>query len=69
MKRPFLLTVGDMYYPCSGDGDWVKCFLTFEEAQAYVTTDQYGNYILNGNTRRTYDWYRIIDLRDWTEDK
>lgn len=72
MNKPFLLMAGSIYYPRSGDGNWIKCFETFEEARAQVIDNikegdnnnwfRYDKYTINGHS---YDWYDIIDLRDW----
>ena len=75
MNKPFLLIAGYSYYPESGTNDWVKCFPTFEEADSFVTktVEKTGNirfatertsYIIN---ERQFDWYNIVDLREWTE--
>jgi hypothetical protein len=52
VKKYFLLTAGERYYPCSGDSDWKQTYETYAEAEAAAKT-------------KNYDWYRIIDLRDW----
>jgi hypothetical protein len=62
MKKPFLLM--------AGYGEWIACYETEEAAMKEVE-------IIKGNSgsRDTYkvkndeyDWYDIIDLRNWTED-
>lgn len=55
MKRPFLLTAGDNYYPESGTDDWIGCFETYELAESHYL-----------GLEHKPDWYEIIDLRDWT---
>lgn len=71
MKKPFLLTASEGYYPGSGTSDWIGCFETREEAESQIT-------IINGDNGR-YDLqfeikggqsihggtYDIVDLRDW----
>ena len=59
MRKPFLLTAGDHYYPSSGTGDWVKCYETKEEAE-----EKWGE--ISSKLKYRYDWYEIVDLRDWT---
>lgn len=62
MNKPYLLTAGVSYYPCQGDGDWVACFKTEEEAEAaFFALDA------KEETYDKYDWHEIIDLRKWTE--
>jgi hypothetical protein len=70
MNKPFLLTVGDHYYPESGAGDWVGCFSSYEEAMAQIKLDNYGAYTRSGKLigegrEKEFDWYEIIDLRKW----
>lgn len=55
MNKPFLLIVGDQYYPSSGTGDWRGCFETIAEAKINLALKD----------PSSYDWYRIVDLRDW----
>lgn len=59
----FLLIVGHNYYPKVGSGDWVKTYNTYEEALEAVNNmkDTWGKPL----TESTYNWFRIIDLRDW----
>lgn len=69
MNKPFLLTAGHFYYPRSGDSNWISCFETQELIEDQITIDdnQYygdGKFIINGIR---YDWYKIIDLREWTQ--
>lgn len=66
MNKPFLLTAGSSYYPCSGDGDWIGRFDTEEEARAQVTDSKekiFGKYTINENA--SYDWFEIINLETW----
>ena len=67
MKKRFLLTAGDNYYPLAGDGDWVGFFETREEAEKciepggcvdYRITLPSGHYTFAG-------WYEIIDVQNW----
>lgn len=65
MLKPFLLTAGDTYYPCSGDLDWQGTYATKEEAERQITRSiEYGCevFTINGIS---FDWYKIIDLRKW----
>jgi len=58
--KPYLLIVGDNYYPSAYTGDWVACYATEEEAKEKweeLSKDKYSN-----------DWYEIVDLREWMED-
>lgn len=36
MDKPFLLIIGNNYYPGDGTSDWVDCFATREEAEQFV---------------------------------
>jgi hypothetical protein len=68
MKNPFLLIAGNHYYPNSRTDDWIKCFQTYDLAEKYVITIQEKNtreYYKIGGIE--YDWYEIVDLREWTE--
>ena len=56
-----LLIAGDNYYPSADTGDWIGCFPTVDEAKSKVTLENY-RVIISG---RKYDWYEIVDLRDW----
>ena len=80
MKR-FLLIAGDTYYPQGGVDDWIGCFLTYEEAASKVTLVEHKRIITHGKRKgqeeitgkshqingRNYDWWDIVDLREWTE--
>lgn len=82
MKKPFLLVAGDQYYPERGAGDWIACFETAEEARAQVSGHQkelwrsklqrpslsdFKTFYTIGESTREYDWFEIIDLREWAE--
>jgi hypothetical protein len=69
MKKPFLLIAGFGYYPSSGTGDWIKAFETYELAKSQIEEK-----VIHKETRiiylpdgATYDWYQIVDLRDWAD--
>jgi hypothetical protein len=53
MKR-YLLIAGDDYYPDHGDGDWIGCFETYEDAYDFYSMHH-----------RERDWYEIVDLWEW----
>lgn len=38
--KPYLLIASSAYYPDFGTGDWVKCFKTKEEAEAFISYKQ-----------------------------
>lgn len=64
----FLLIAGEGYYPKMGTGDWIACFETEEEAKFKVkSAGIYESSCLIGD--REYDWHRIVDLREWMENK
>ena len=59
MTKPYLLIVGDQYYPSAYTSDWVACYATEEEAKEKweeLSKSKYNN-----------DWYEIVDLREWCE--
>jgi hypothetical protein len=60
----FLLIAGQGYYPEIGVGDWKKTFHTKEEAKAAVkkVLSRHSGWIIDD---REYDWYKIVDLREW----
>jgi len=66
----FLLIAGDHYYPEVGDGDWIGCYTTREEAENAVQQieGKYWRYAytVQGEDRQ-FNWYEIIDLRKWVE--
>jgi len=80
MKR-FLLIAGNNYYPEAYTGNWIGCFLTYEEAASKVTLVEHKRIITHGKRKgqeeitgkshqingRNYDWWDIVDLREWTE--
>lgn len=81
MKKWFLLIAGDQYYPSFGVDDWIACFPDKESAMNTVTEVVHISQVIAGrgaNKRveevkrstwkigsREYDWYEIVDLRDW----
>ena len=74
MKKPFLLIAGYNYYPSSGTGDWISTFETFEDASAAICKvdpwsgiNEYKLSSDNSDYPTTYDWFKIVDLREWTE--
>jgi hypothetical protein len=81
MNHMYLLMAGDNYYPSSGNGDWIKCYASPAEAMQQVTPVQHTRVITKGKhkgdvvvTRTTYtingsnyDWYEIVNLRDWID--
>lgn len=60
MEKYFLLIAGDAYYPQSGTQDWIKTFVSEEEAESYVTKIKDWKYLIQDVE---YDWYTIVDLR------
>lgn len=77
MKKPYLLIAGDQYYPSSGNRDWIGCYETYDEVINEVHTvvvpkyhskkfgdEMVSKYRIKGHD---YDWYEIVDLRDWAE--
>ena len=79
----FLLMAGDVYYPEGGTDDWIGCFETFEEAHSKVSTVEHKRVITRGKNKgqeeitgksyrigeRNFEWYDIVDLREWMENK
>lgn len=75
----FLLIAGDCYYPQADTGDWIGCFPTFDAARAQVTNIDHKRTITKGKRKgeeevthtshsingREYDWFDIVDLREW----
>ena len=77
----YLLTMGNDHYPQDGDKDWIGTFSSREEARNsfLIITKNAENFNLNGveykkqpkveylhiATNKIYDWYNIIDLREW----
>jgi hypothetical protein len=76
--KPFLLTAGDFCYPLSGTGDWIGCFSTKEDAEEEVIevvvpkyrNKKFGDEMVRKWSIRDmeYDWYEIVDLREWMGD-
>lgn len=70
MKKPFLLIAGDHYYPSARTGDWIGCFETEEQAKEGICSISEKSCWMDGKymiRERAYDWYEIVDLRDWAE--
>ena len=76
MKK-FLLIAGENYYPEAGTGDWIAAFETEEDTKAEVAIIQPEDVttgIYNYNFDRflirgcKYDWYKIVNLEEWTKD-
>jgi hypothetical protein len=75
----FLLIAGDNFYPEADTRDWIGCFPTFDAARAQVTNIDHKRTITKGAKKgqeevthtshsingREYDWFDIVDLRDW----
>lgn len=59
--KPFLLIAGSGYYPDVGTEDWKGCFETKEKAEQYFKKINKRN----GSDLNKYDWYEIVDLREW----
>ena len=82
MSKPFLLIAGQIYYPKDGTSDWKGCFATEEEAQSKIQRIEKVKLISKGKRKgevartevtfnigdENYDWYEIVDLRDYTEE-
>lgn len=66
MEKYFLLTAGDNYYPYHGDGNWIGTFGSWDEAHDEVVKEEDCRYRIKGEK---YDWFVIIDLRDWINGK
>lgn len=67
--KPFLLIAGDNFYPCSGTGDWIGTFETREEIEKTITkVSPYHNCYNFQRGDRRFDWYEIVDLRNWIND-
>ena len=79
MKKPYLLTAWDNYYPSGGTEDWIACYETIEAAESNVepryNKTKNGNEMLVGYTIKKSQHgdnlqvfqYEIVDLREWTE--
>jgi hypothetical protein len=61
LTKPYLLIAGDNYYPSAYTGDWIACYETKEEAQEKWEE-------ISSKSKYRYDWYEIVDLREWMED-
>ena len=58
---------GYNYYPEYGVEDWIKTYHTRQSAEKDVQMIDAGSgsqYTISG-FECTYDWYEVIDLRDW----
>ena len=51
MRKPFLLIVGDYYYPESGTGDWIGCYATEKEAREQVEFKETHQYYSKGKNK------------------
>ena len=51
MRKPFLLIVGDYYYPESGTGDWIGCYATEKEALEQVEFREIHDYYSKGKNK------------------
>lgn len=66
--KPFLIIAGQWYYPQCKTHDWIKAYETLEEAQKQIeeipNNEKYREsyYMIDGHA---YDWYTIVDLREW----
>ena len=58
MKKPYLLIAGVNRVLLVGSGDWIACYKTLKEAN--IVKDDFAR-------NRDYDWYEIVDLREWAE--
>lgn len=73
MKKPFLLLLGDNYYPGPRTMNWKGCFETREEILSKIIEHKPSipKGIYNPRTYefegQEYDWMEIVDLREWTE--
>jgi len=69
MNKPFLLIAGCWHYPEPGTGDWKQCYASIEECYSLIEEvdeheDAEGKYYID---KECYDWYTIVDLREWTQ--
>ena len=55
--KHYLLIAGDNYYPSAYTDDWIECYETIKEAEEKWEEISKQKY--------RYDWYEIVDLRDW----
>jgi hypothetical protein len=58
MTKPYLLIAGHNHYPSGDTEDWKGCFETYKQAEQCLQSYVKGS---------DYDWYEIVDLREWTE--
>lgn len=63
--KPFLLIAGSWYYPSPRTGDWIDTFSSREEALQKVKIDEYDDDKFTIDNEVGYDWYEIVDLREW----
>ena len=80
MNKPFLLIAGyNCLPPSSGTSEWQGCYETKEEIKInkiskidpLINKDKYPrSHIINDFSYeidgQKFDWYTIVDLRDWT---
>jgi len=57
--KTYLLIAGYQYYPDRGTGDWIACYNTEEEANKRIDELKQSY---------DYDWFDIVDLKDWMYD-
>lgn len=81
MKKPYLLIAGENYYPSADTGDWKGCYSTVEEAKEQIEYIDHPEFFTKGKMKgqlksnnitykignSVFDWYEIVDLREWTE--
>ena len=78
----FLLIAGANYYPEHGTHDWQGCFSSASEAEEKVRRVEYHDKFVKGPRKgqiksttstyeiagQNYDWYEVVDLREWIRD-
>ena len=67
MKNPFLLIAGDYIYDSDGfagqsRADWIGCYETKNLAESSIKEYSRDYFVIQD---KRYDYYDIIDLRDW----
>lgn len=81
MKKPYLLIAGYYYYPSADTGDWKGCYSTAEEAKEQIEYIDHPEFFTKGKMKGqlkgnditykigdyVFDWYEIVDLREWAE--
>jgi len=81
MKKPYLLIAGHRYYPSADTGDWKGCYSTAEEAKEQIEYIDHPQFFTSGKMKGqlkgnnitykigddVFDWYEIVDLREWAE--